>query len=175
MKLAYDLFRPGTSVGKKLSTLGKAAAFYVVWYPGTILKTLGAWLIPSGLPSPIARHERFVRRSTPALARSVFHSMLRFGPGLEKRQRTLGRLVDIGTDLFAMGAVLARADSLVKATPADRTPLAVADVFCEEARRRVCRNVRSLWMNDDKDEYKLAQDVLAGKLAWLEKGVIGNV
>ncbi len=175
MKLAYDLFRPGTTLGAKFSTLLKAGAFYAVWYPGTLLKTLLAWVTPSGLPGPLGRHERFVRRSTPALARAVFHSMLRFGPGLEKRQRTLGRLVDIGTDLFAMAASLARADSLVNANPADRSALAPADVFCEEARRRVCANFRALWMNDDRDEYKLAQDVLAGKLAWLEKGVVGNV
>src|SRR5207247_916019 len=98
------------------------------------LRTFGAWLMPSGLPAGLGRHERFVRRSVPRLARAVFHMMVRFGPGLEKKERTLGRLVDIGTDLFAMSASLARAEQLLRRTPADRTPAAACIVFCEEAR-----------------------------------------
>jgi len=175
MKLAYDLFKPGTPVSAKLKTVFKAAGFYGVWYPGLWLRSLVAPFSGFGLPAGLGRYERFVRRMTHKLARSVFHAMLRHGPGLEKKQRTLGRLVDIGTDLFAMSAALARAESLLKRNPADQSPAELATVFCEEAGRRVCRNFSELVWNDDRDEYRLAQDVLAGKAAWLEKGVIGNL
>ncbi len=175
MKIAFDLFKPGVPLSGRIRALGRATAFYAVWYPGTLLRSLAARLTPGGLPAGLGGHDRFVRRSVPRLARAVFHSMLRFGPGLEKRQRTLARLVDIGTDLFAMSASLSRAAQYLAANPADRTPAAAASVFCEEARRRVRANFRALWFNDDTDEYRLAQDVLAGKVLWLEKGIAGNL
>lgn len=173
MKLAFDAVKPGVPLGARLASAARAGGFYAAWYPVLWLKSLAAWCTPAaGTPG---RHEWFVRRTTPRLARAVFHAMLRFGPGLEKRQRVLGRLVDIGTDLFAMSAALGRAESLLKKAPADKSPAQLANVFCEEARRRIALDFRGLWRNDDRDEYRLAQDVLAGKAAWLEKGVAGNI
>ncbi|HEY2806317.1 MAG TPA: hypothetical protein VGI92_10720 [Gemmatimonadales bacterium] len=45
----------------------------------------------------------------------------------------------------------------------------LADLFCTEARRRV--HFRRVFNNDDVQTYQVAKDVLAGKHAWLEKGL----
>ena len=53
---------------------------------------------------PLASELRFVERSCRKLARSTFYGMSRWQAGLEKKQGFLGRLVDIGAELFAMTA-----------------------------------------------------------------------
>ena len=175
MKLAYDLFRPEVPLGAKIKTALRAALFYAVWYPRLWFHLAWPPRYAGWMPGRLATHMRFAVRASHRLARGVFHSMVRFGPKLEKRQRTLGRIVDIGTDLFAMAATLSRAKSLHDRNPADRTPEELADVFCREARDRVNRNFSRLCCNDDVAEYRLANHVLEGRMAWLEQGVIGNL
>ena len=66
----------------------------------------------------LARHLRFVDRTSRRLARSIFHAMVRFGPGLEKKQAVLGRIVEIGAELFIMtSAVREGARAMVEAEP----------------------------------------------------------
>ncbi len=57
------------------------------------------------------RHIRWIDRKTRKLARHLFYAIVRFGPGLEKKQSVLGRLVEIGAELFAMTAACARAQA----------------------------------------------------------------
>ncbi|HWI70770.1 MAG TPA: acyl-CoA dehydrogenase, partial [Baekduia sp.] len=56
----------------------------------------------------------------------------------------------------------------------DRAAEAVqlADLFCQQARRRAEVLFGELFDNDDDSAYRLAQDVLAGSLAWDEEGVL---
>jgi len=103
------------------------------------------------------------------LARTTFHAMMRFGPKLEQRQMVLFRLVDVGADLFAMAAVCARAEMLRRKGQPEAVQL--ADLFCVDARRRVFAIFRRVFNNDDVRTYGVAQDVLAGKHLWMEKGM----
>jgi hypothetical protein len=85
----------------------------------------------------------------------------------------LGRLVDIGADLFAMAAVCARASQLRNAKDAEHraqaeTAVAMADAFCALARRRVACRFDALFDNDDARIYRTAQRALAGEFRWLE-------
>jgi hypothetical protein len=113
----------------------------------------------------------FVQRGSGRLARTIFHSMIRFGPKLEKRQAVLGRIVEIGAELLAMSATVARAQMLSRKDPSDPTPLELADVFCRQARRRVNDKFRDIWFNDDVRTYAVARKVLDDKLEWLEAGI----
>ena len=48
----------------------------------------------------------------------------------------------------------------------------LADLFCLASRRRVDRLFADLWANDDVVNYKAAEQVLAGRYAWAEAGII---
>ena len=60
---------------------------------------------------PLARHMRFVERSSRKLARSTFYGMSRWQDRLERKQGFLFRVVDIGAELFAMSASCVRAQA----------------------------------------------------------------
>ena len=100
------------------------------------------------------------------LARTLFHAMLRYQQGLEKRQLVLFRLVEVGVDLFAMAATISRAAMLKE------DAVALADLFCLEARRRIDQRLAQPDLPTDRAGYRVAQDVLAGRCAWLESEIV---
>jgi hypothetical protein len=116
----------------------------------------------------LARHVRFAERATRRLGRAVFHSMLRYGPALEKRQMVLFRAVDIGAELFAMSSACVRATWLAK--KGETSALGLADTFCREAKVRINNSFRSIHDPLDTRRYKTAMRVLDGDYMWLEKG-----
>ncbi len=171
LQVAGDVVMPGIPAGRRLRGLVRAALFYAWWYPSR-------WFGWSVWPKyaafgPLAQHIRYVERGARRLARSVFHAMVRFGPKLEYRQAVLFRLVDVGAELFAMAATCARAQWLLKRDPAaGRRAVAVADLFCRQARGRVRTKFKDLWRNTDVRTYRVAQEVLQGEHQWLERGMV---
>jgi alkylation response protein AidB-like acyl-CoA dehydrogenase len=170
LKVAGALIDPKSTGAQKFNALLKSAAFYGVWYPKLWIPFKG-WL-GYGEFGPLAGHMRFVDRSCRKLARTLFHCMVRFGPGLEKRQMVLARLVEIGAELLAISATCARAHAQVRKTPGDRSPIELADTFSRQARRRVLDRFGAVFNNDDVLTYKLARKVLDGGIPWLEEGVV---
>jgi alkylation response protein AidB-like acyl-CoA dehydrogenase len=176
LKIAGALTRPDATLGAKLAAVVKSGLYYAWWYPSRWLGW-GRWprYVEFG---PLATHVRYVDRTSRRLARTLFHAMVRFGPGLEKRQSVLGRLVDIGAELFAMAAACSKAQRLREAAASDeqrreaKGAFEMADVFCRQARRRNGERFRSVFRNDDVATYKVAQEVLKGEHAWLEKGLV---
>jgi alkylation response protein AidB-like acyl-CoA dehydrogenase len=170
LQVAGDVVLPGKSLGQRLAGLGRALAFYAWWYPSRWLGW-GRW--PThGAFGPLAPHVRYVERAARRLARNVFHAMVRFGPRLEYRQAVLFRLVDVGGELFAMAATCARADALKRRDPAAGAhAVALADLFCRQARARIATKFRGLWRNEDGVTYRVAQQVLKGEHRWLERGI----
>jgi alkylation response protein AidB-like acyl-CoA dehydrogenase len=174
-KVAGALVNPKAPASAKALALLKAALYYAAWYP-TRWIGWGHW--PRfGAFGPLAKHMRYIDRTSRRLSRSLFHAIVRFGPGLEKRQTVLARLVEIGAELFAMGAACSRAQKLRTSRSADERAQGaaaanLADVFCRTARRDVSDRFRSLFRNDDVAIYKTAQHVLADELTWLEAGLI---
>ena len=92
---------------------------------------------------------------------------------MEQHQRFLGRVVDIGAELFAMTATCVRAEMLRADDPATgRGAQRLADAFCGQSRLRVEALFDALWTNTDEVDRRLAADVLGGGLTWLEDGVL---
>ena len=170
LKVAGKLIDPKAPLGEKFGALIKAGLFYAWWYP---TRWIGwSWWPRYAEFGRNAKHMAFVQRGSGRLARTIFHSMIRFGPKLEKRQAVLGRIVEIGAELLAMSATVARAQMLYRKDRSDATPLELADVFCRQARRRVRDKFRDIWFNDDVRTYAVARKVIENKLEWLEAGIV---
>lgn len=148
----------------------KAARFYSLWYPGLYLPGIAG---PAGqLPAPLGKHMKFAERQSRKLARTVFHSMLKYRRKLQDRQRILGRIVDIGTRLFAMSAVVSKVAADLAAGAGDNSPIELADIFCRMTRRQITALNRGISDNDDVLEYETALGVMEGRFSWLEKDIV---
>lgn len=164
--LAFPIVSPKSTMGERISAAMKAAPFYLTWYPKMWMPGLRSF----GEFGRLATHVRFIARTARKLGRTLFHAMVRFGPGLEKRQMVLFRAVDIGAELYAMSAVCTRAQMLAT-KHGQKEAIDLADAFCRESRDRVAQLFGALYGPHDKAMYRLAVDVLEGKQAWLERGI----
>ncbi len=171
LKVAGDMIDPRAPMGKRAAAAARAGLHYAWWYPSRFL----GWSLPPrfGEYGPLAPHLRYAERQSRRLARAVFNAMVRFGPSLEKKQAVLGRIVEIGAELFVTAAVAVRARRRVEADPSDRTPYELAELFCRHSRRRIEERFDRLFDNDDDATYKVARHAMDGAFTWLEKGVVG--
>jgi alkylation response protein AidB-like acyl-CoA dehydrogenase len=173
MKRGYKILQPETPTGEKFSAAAKAGAHYAAWYPS---KYVGWSRFPKfGEFGKLSTHMGFVERSSRHLARSIFHSMMRFQAKLERKQMVLFRIVDIGTDLFAMSAAVSYATMLAKKGGEQKNAVDLADVFCREARMRVETNFRQLFDNHDEESHRLVSKLLKGDYKWFEGELVEPV
>ncbi|HUG52673.1 MAG TPA: acyl-CoA dehydrogenase family protein, partial [Vicinamibacteria bacterium] len=172
LEVAGAMIDPDKPMSAKAAALPAMGAFYAAWYPTRWLGW-GRW--PRyGEFGPLATHLRFVERSARKLARASFHGMLRYQAKLQNKQAFLFRLVDVANELFAMAASVSRAHALSAAGRAEASEArALADLFCRIGRRRVRKLFDELWDNDDVPLYRAGLDVLDGRHAWLERGILG--
>jgi hypothetical protein len=172
MAAAGDLANMDADLKAKAKAAVAASGFYAKWFPKLVA---GQGTVPTSYSEfgPLARHLRYVERSSRKLARQTFYGMSRWQAKLEYKQGFLGRIVDIGAELFAMAAVCSRAEMLRADDPQrGREAYDLADVFCDQARLRVDELFDRLWKNTDDADKRLADRVLEGELSWLEEGVI---
>ena len=172
LKVAGDLVLGDSRLADKAKTAATAGAFYARWFPTL---TTGAGQRPGSFSEfgELAKHVRYVERHSRKLARSTFYAMGRYQARLEQKGHLLGRIVDIGAELFAIACACVYADTIGREQPDHRQEaMELADLFCGQARRRADRLFSELWANDDKAQYKAAQQVLAGRYAWFEEDVL---
>jgi alkylation response protein AidB-like acyl-CoA dehydrogenase len=172
LHVAGDLMEADLSTEAKVKALGKAGAFYATWYPKL---AVGRGQAPRSFAEfgELAGQMRFVERASRKLARSTFYAMARWQAGTEAHGAFLGRIVDIGAELFAISAAVVYAQTQMREHPerADETR-ELAEAFCNQAQHRTERLFHELWTNVDGDNHRLALDVLSGRHTWLEEGVI---
>ncbi|GGM84819.1 acyl-CoA dehydrogenase family protein [Dactylosporangium sucinum] len=168
LSVAGDIIDPEARLGAKARAAGKAGGFYARWLPTLVA---GRGQLPGGYGEfgPLASHLRFVERAARRLARETFYGMARWQGKLEHKQGFLGRIVDIGAELFAMSAACVKA----RAERAERPEgVELADLFCRQATLRVEALFHDLWHNVDAIEASAAKRVLEGRYRSLEDGVI---
>ncbi len=170
LNAAGDLADPEADMKRKAKAAAKASGFYAKWLPQLVT---GKGQLPTSYREfgPLATHLRYIERTARKLARSTFYGMARWQAGLEKRQGFLGRIVDIGAELFAMSATCVRAEMQRAADPSLGT-YELADVFCQQARLRIEKLFDALFSNTDDVDYKTAVATLDGRYSWLESGII---
>ncbi|MCY0934408.1 acyl-CoA dehydrogenase family protein [Streptomyces sp. H34-S4] len=176
LSVAGDLIDPEKAMGDKAKAGARAAGFYARWLPqlaagaGQVPGTYRAFR-PSGHPD-LATHLRYVERGSRKLARSTFYAMSRWQGRMETKQGFLGRIVDIGAELFAMSAACVRAEHLRASGEHGREAYQLADAFCRQSRLRVEELFGRLWDNTDDLDRKVVAGVLSGTYTWLEEGIL---
>jgi alkylation response protein AidB-like acyl-CoA dehydrogenase len=172
LQKAGAMVDPKAELGDRAKGFANLSLHMAGWLPG-LLAGKGRLPLTYGEYGRLAHHLRFVERAARKLGRTLFYAMTRYGPKLERRQALLFRLVDVGAELFAMSAVCVRARMLIRTDGADgAAAIRLADHFCRGARRRVKRLFEDVFDNSDAFSYRVAQEALAGRYAWLETGLV---
>ena len=172
LHVAGDLMEPDLPLDRKAKALGKAGAFYATWYPKL---AVGRGQAPQSYASfgELAGQMRFVERASRKLARSTFYAMARWQAGTEDHGAFLGRIVDIGAELFAISATVVYTQTGMREHPERAAETQeLAEAFCNQAQHRTERLFHELWDNADAASHRLALDVLKGRHTWLEEGII---
>jgi alkylation response protein AidB-like acyl-CoA dehydrogenase len=177
LSAAGDLANLDADLSAKIKAGVKASGFYAKWLPKLVA---GKGTVPTAYHEfgPLAKHLRFVERGSRKVARQTFYGMSRWQAKLEYRQAFLGRIVDIGAELFAMAAVCTRAEMLrsqnsgARDTEQGEAAYVLADAFCAQARLRVDALFDQLWTNTDDLDRGIANQLMDDDFTWLEHGVL---
>ena len=171
LQAAGALAQAGSSLEDKARAAVDASGFYARWLPKLMV---GAGTVPGSFSEqgPLAKHLRFIERSSRRLARQTFAGMARWQAGMDKQQVFLGHIVDIGAELFAMAATITKTLSLHEAGAPERfSAETLAQAFCEQATKRCEEHFRQLWNNTTHRDEQIAAKLLNGDFEWLEDGV----
>jgi hypothetical protein len=172
LKVAGGALDSRLPAGKRAAAAFKALGFYAHWYPGLFLPRGGA---PSDFTSAFRPALNYVARTSRRLGRTLFHAMAKHGPKLERQQLTLGRIVDIGTELFAIAATALYADALVKRGDSNYPRHELEQLvrcFFADARSRIAGSFAALKHNNDRGNYALTQSLLEGRHTYLRHGIV---
>ncbi|MGW0676346.1 acyl-CoA dehydrogenase family protein [Streptomyces sp. NPDC002767] len=174
LSVAGDLIDPEKSLSDKAKAGANAGVFYAKWLPKLVA---GPGQLPRSYGEfqhgvDLSPHLRYVERSARKLARSTFYAMSRWQGRMETKQGFLGRIVDIGAELFAMSAACVRAELLRTSGEHGREAYQLADAFCRQSRIRVDELFGRLWTNTDELDRRVVKGVMSGTYTWLEEGVV---
>jgi len=164
------LLSSSTPFGKKISAAAALVWHYAVWVPRNWI--LSWFTSPYKQFGTFAPYMGFVEKSAKKLALKIFFGMARHRQGLEKRQLFLGKLMDIGTELFAISAVCAYAKHLKEQEPQNSMIDELGHYFCKISMRSINENFYKLTHNDDRALNLLAKKVLDDQARFLEEGIL---
>ena len=170
LQVAGALLDPKSSIGTKLKALPKVMSFYAGWYP-KLWVGFHRWGAYSRFGT-MAKHLRFVERSSRRLARNVFHAMVRYQIKMERKQAFLFRTVDIAMELAVMTATVVRTQAHLDARDEIAEHAAeLTELHCRNATRFVNQRFRELWANDDDFKYQVGRHYMDGRFAFMEPPV----
>ena len=135
LKLAFDIVNPKASLGTKIKAACRAIPFYTLWYPARWLPSFET----RGEFGALAGHMLFAERRTRRHwdARSFTPWCALASSSASKPCVIFQSGVDIGAELFAIAATCVRGARIAEAERGNAQALALADLFCREARVRV--------------------------------------
>jgi len=166
LSVAWPMLDPKNSIGKKLGALPAIMMFYAFWYPKLYIPF--GWF-RYGKYGKMAKHLRYAEQTTRRLARNVFHGMVLYQAGLEKKQAFLFRAVDVAMEIVVMCATIARTQKAIEQKkPGFEEALEITDLHCRNAMRNIEKSFQDLWANDDSRKYKVGLNVLGGTHQWIE-------
>lgn len=108
--------------------------------------------IASRLPPELADARATLEKYASELAQASDYVLRKFGKGVVDRQHELKRVADIAIDLFVGLCTLSRAATLAaEKDPAAAQAVQIANVFVQQAKRRMAGNIRRLTKHEDKE------------------------
>ena len=120
--------------------------------------------IPASLREAAAIYEKY----TVELAKASDYLLRRHGKSIASRQHALRRVADIAVDLFVGLCVLSRASKLAgqPGQPGEQAA-GIAQVFAQQAKRRMAQQVRRISSNEDEEMNRLVGFMLErGSYPW---------
>ena len=169
LKRILPLIKGEVKGNARYKYIAKLMGHYSLWYMGQLFRSWTSSSYPK--LRRLEKHFKFIEKNSHKLARNIFYYMAKYQKKLEHKQNLLGRLIDVGTDLFVMAATCSYAISQSRAQN-DDSPIELADHFCQVARRRVQEKFDALSNNDDKSQNRIAKHVIDNNYRWLEKGIM---
>ena len=170
LKVGGAIFNTQLPMATRVKSMFSSGSFYTRWYPKQWVGGSAGDL--DKLHEGLREHVRYGAATSKKLARGLFHAMMRFGPKLDREQLLLSRFVGIATELFAMNATCAFAQSKIDAGEPAAEILSLAQYFCRSARMRIDHHFAGTSENADKAGYALTQELLAGKHEELRRGIV---
>lgn len=159
-----------TTFAEKLKAFVSAAKYYPLWLVKLYLPSSGGDL--DGLPSVLRGHVLYARQTSKRLAKSVFFSMLKYQQKLEAKQSILGRMVNIGAELFAICASCSYAMSLKNDKELSGNAVDLADLFCRQARERIEAHFKTGQQNCDRQSIFVSRQLMKDHYTWLESDIV---
>lgn len=171
LQRAGDLINPKSSIGAKLKAFLKCAAFYPVWYLQQWLSWT-CWPKYSWAGGWESCYLRFIDRMSHRLARRIFHALILNGPGLEKKQLLLGKIVDTGAHLFVMSAVLSRYLTRKKKGLLNNREEEMARFVLQSFKQAAMRSHSQIHIWPGKSPIvKMSKNIMNGDFSWLEEDI----
>jgi alkylation response protein AidB-like acyl-CoA dehydrogenase len=157
-----------TPLPTKIAAAFKMMGYYATWYPKLWLPSFSN--DGEELPEPLNHHLDYVKETSKRLARYVFHQMVKYQQKLESKQSILNRVVDIGTDLFALSSACVYAGHLAK--KGQTNAIELADAFAADVRLRIDTAFKEGAINHGSKNLKIAKKILAREFEWMENEII---
>jgi hypothetical protein len=170
LKVGGAIFNTQLPMTTRVKSMFSSGSFYTRWYPKQWLGGSAGNL--DKLHADLRDQVEYGAATSRKLARGLFHAMMRFGPKLDREQMLLSRFVGIATELFAMNATCAFAQSKIDAGEPAAEILSLTKYFCRSARMRIDQHFAGTSENADKAGYDLTQELLAGKHEGLRQGIV---
>ena len=170
LKVGGAIFNTQLPMTTRIKSMFSSGSFYTRWYPKQWFGGNAGNL--DKLHADLRDHVHYGASTSRKLARGLFHAMMRFGPKLDREQLLLSRFVGIATELYAMNATCAFAQSKIDAGEPVAEVLSLARYFCHSARLRIAQHFAGTSDNADKAGYALTQELMAGKHEDLRRGIV---
>jgi len=170
LKVGGAIFNTQLPMTTRIKSMFSSGSFYTRWYPKQWMGASAGNL--DNLHADLREYVNYSASASKRLARGLFHAMMRFGPKLDREQLLLSRFVGIATELFAISATCAFAQSKLNAGEPAAEILSLAHYFCRSARSRIDHHFAGTSRNADQRGYNLTQELLAGKHDDLRRGIV---
>ncbi|HNP36837.1 MAG TPA: acyl-CoA dehydrogenase family protein [Woeseiaceae bacterium] len=127
----------------------------------TQLTSLGQDRIVAAVPDSLRDNALIYEKYTLELARMSDVLLRRHGKNIAEKQYALQRVADVAIDLFVGLSVLSRVSSMdVDDSEEYGNAVAIAQLFSQQAKRRMNRSLREMLKNEDEVEKSLADFIV---------------